>query len=120
MGYGKQIGVHRMVSGRSAGSRRGIPLEKLLIARPRSIPGPSTTRGVQEVRRTNGVGIKAVNALSTQFDIQSFREGETRRIEYACGEPKSVDKKNKSTKEENGTLITFFPMERCSKVSLQE
>ena len=57
----------------------------------------------------NGVGIKAVNALSTQFDIQSFRDGETRRIEYSCGNPEHVDKRNKSTKEENGTLITFTP-----------
>jgi len=57
----------------------------------------------------NGVGIKAVNALSTNFDIQSFREGETRRIEYSCGNPLSVDKKNKKSSEENGTYISYTP-----------
>jgi topoisomerase-4 subunit B len=57
----------------------------------------------------NGVGIKAVNALSTKFDIQSFREGETRRIEYSQGDPQSQDKKNKKTTEENGTVISYLP-----------
>ena len=55
------------------------------------------------------MGIKAVNALSTSFDIQSFREGDTRRIEYSCGDPQSIDKTNKKTKEENGTFISFVP-----------
>ena len=50
-----------------------------------------------------------MNALSTTFDIQSFREGETRRIEYAKGDPQSLDKKNKKTGEENGTVISYLP-----------
>jgi len=63
----------------------------------------------------NGVGIKAVNALSTKFDIQSFREGETRRIEYSQGDPQSQDKKNKKTTEENGTVISYLPDEAMFK-----
>ena len=38
-----------------------------------------------------------------------FVKERPRRIEFSCGEPKSLDKKNKTTKEENGTLISFTP-----------
>ena len=111
MGYGKQIDVQsdgQRIEVRDRG--RGIPLEKLLDCSSKINTGAKyDSEAFKKSVGLNGVGIKAVNALSTQFDIQSFREGETRRIEYACGEPKSVDKKNKSTKEENGTLITFLP-----------
>ena len=44
----------------------------------------------------NGVGIKAVNALSTSFDIQSFREGDTRELSILV-DPQSIDKTNKKT-----------------------
>ncbi len=111
MGYGKQIDVQsdgQRIEVRDRG--RGIPLEKLLDCSSKINTGAKyDSEAFKKSVGLNGVGIKAVNALSTQFDIQSFREGETSRIEYACGEPKSVDKKNKSTKEENGTLITFLP-----------
>jgi topoisomerase IV subunit B len=111
MGYGKQIDVvsdGQRVEVRDHG--RGIPLEKLLDCSSKINTGAKyDSEAFKKSVGLNGVGIKAVNALSTQFDIQSFRESETRRIEYACGEPQSVDKKNKSSKEENGTLITFVP-----------
>jgi len=111
MGYGKQIDVvsdGQRVEVRDHG--RGIPLEKLLDCSSKINTGAKyDSEAFKKSVGLNGVGIKAVNALSTQFDIQSFRESETRRIEYTCGEPQSVDKKNKSTKEENGTLITFVP-----------
>ena len=57
----------------------------------------------------NGVGIKAVNALSTEFRIEAFREGATRCIDFARGEVLKQDKKDKKTTEENGTSITFTP-----------
>jgi topoisomerase-4 subunit B len=111
MGFGKQIEVEsdgQRVEVRDHG--RGIPLEKLLDCSSKINTGAKyDSEAFKKSVGLNGVGIKAVNALSTQFDIQSFREGETRRIEYACGEPKAIDKKNKSTEEENGTLITFLP-----------
>ena len=111
MGFGKQIEVEsdgQKVEVRDHG--RGIPLEKLLDCSSKINTGAKyDSEAFKKSVGLNGVGIKAVNALSSQFDIQSFREGETRRIEYGCGEPKSVDKKNKSTKEDDGTLITFLP-----------
>ena len=111
MGFGKQIEVEsdgQRVEVRDHG--RGIPLEKLLDCSSKINTGAKyDSEAFKKSVGLNGVGIKAVNALSAQFDIQSFREGETRRIEFACGEPKAIDKKNKSTGEENGTLITFLP-----------
>jgi len=56
----------------------------------------------------NGVGIKAVNALSSHFDIQSFREGKMKQAEFAAG---ILEKERKESPSEldNGTLISFVP-----------
>ena len=111
MGFGKQIEVEcdgQVVTVRDFG--RGIPLEKLLDCSSKINTGAKyDSEAFKKSVGLNGVGIKAVNALSTKFDIQAFREGETRRIEFACGDVQSIDKKNKSTKEENGTMITYVP-----------
>jgi len=111
MGFGKQIDIEcdgQSVTVRDHG--RGIPLEKLLDCSSKINTGAKyDSEAFKKSVGLNGVGIKAVNALSTQFDIQSFRDGETRRIEYSCGEPNSLDKKNKATQEENGTFIQFLP-----------
>ena len=111
MGYGKQIDVE--TDGQSVIVRdhgRGIPLEKLLDCSSKINTGAKyDSEAFKKSVGLNGVGIKAVNALSTNFDIQSFREGETRRIEYSCGNPLSVDKKNKKSSEENGTYISYTP-----------
>ena len=111
MGYGKQIDVE--TDGQSVTVRdhgRGIPLEKLLDCSSKINTGAKyDSEAFKKSVGLNGVGIKAVNALSTNFDIQSFREGETRRIEYSCGNPLSVDKKNKKSSEENGTYISYTP-----------
>ena len=59
---------------------RGIPLEKLLDCSSKINTGAKyDSEAFKKSVGLNGVGIKAVNALSNQFDIQSFREGETRR-----------------------------------------
>ena len=111
MGFGKQIDVEcdgQSVTVRDFG--RGIPLEKLLDCSSKINTGAKyDSEAFKKSVGLNGVGIKAVNALSTAFDIQSFREGETRRIEYAKGDPQSLDKKNKKTGEENGTVISYLP-----------
>ena len=111
MGFGKQIDVEcdgQSVTVRDFG--RGIPLEKLLDCSSKINTGAKyDSEAFKKSVGLNGVGIKAVNALSTTFDIQSFREGETRRIEYAKGDPQSLDKKNKKTGEENGTVISYLP-----------
>jgi topoisomerase-4 subunit B len=111
MGFGKQIDVEcdgQSVTVRDFG--RGIPLEKLLDCSSKINTGAKyDSEAFKKSVGLNGVGIKAVNALSTSFDIQSFREGETRRIEYAKGDPQSLDKKNQKTGEENGTVISYLP-----------
>ena len=59
---------------------RGIPLEKLLDCSSKINTGAKyDSEAFKKSVGLNGVGIKAVNALSTKFDIQAFREGETRR-----------------------------------------
>ena len=117
MGYGKQIDVEsdgQAVTVRDFG--RGIPLEKLLDCSSKINTGAKyDSEAFKKSVGLNGVGIKAVNALSTKFDIQSFREGETRRIEFAKGDPQSLDKKNKKTTEENGTVIAYLPDEAMFK-----
>ncbi|MEC8044030.1 MAG: DNA topoisomerase IV subunit B [Verrucomicrobiota bacterium] len=111
MGFGKQIEVEcdgHSVTVRDFG--RGIPLEKLLDCSSKINTGAKyDSEAFKKSVGLNGVGIKAVNALSTKFEIQSFREGETRRIEYKKGDPQSQDKKNKKTSEENGTVISYLP-----------
>ena len=56
----------------------------------------------------NGVGIKAVNALSTSFKIEAFRDGESNSVEFANGEVIN-DEGVQKTSEKSGTLTTFVP-----------
>ncbi len=58
----------------------------------------------------NGVGSKAVNALSSYFHAQSVREGKTKYVEFAAGELIKESKEEK-TDQRNGTIITFIPDE---------
>ena len=55
----------------------------------------------------NGVGTKAVNALSSRFVIQSFREGQSRRAEFECGILQAEELE--AVKADNGTLVVFQP-----------
>ena len=55
----------------------------------------------------NGVGIKAVNALSNFFEIQAWREGETKAIEFSQGEVVEEMKKPRKDSEPNGTRLAF-------------
>ena len=111
MGFGKTIEVEcdgQLVSVRDYG--RGIPLEKLFDCASKINTGAKyDSKAFKKSVGLNGVGIKAVNALSSQFDIQAFRDGETRRIVFVRGDPTSQDRKNKKTTEENGTSICFTP-----------
>ena len=117
MGFGKQIDVQcdgQVVTVRDLG--RGIPLEKLLDCSSKINTGAKyDSEAFKKSVGLNGVGIKAVNALSSMFEIQAFREGESRRIEFAAGEVQSIDKKNKSTNEDNGTMISYVPDESMFK-----
>ncbi|MFZ9046320.1 MAG: DNA topoisomerase IV subunit B [Cyclobacteriaceae bacterium] len=110
MGFGKQIHIkvtdHR-VEVRDYG--RGIPLGKVIDCVSKINTGGKYDSGAfQKSVGLNGVGTKAVNALSTYFKVQSFREGETKVAEFERGEIKT-DAKIGKTSERNGTLTVFEP-----------
>ncbi len=111
MGFGKTIDVEcdgQTVIVRDYG--RGIPLEKLMVCASKINTGAKyDSKAFKKSVGLNGVGIKAVNALSSSFDIQAFREGDTRCITFVRGEAVSEDRKNKKTEEGNGTSICFTP-----------
>ena len=110
MGYGKTIDIkitdHR-VEVRDYG--RGIPLGKVVDCVSKINTGGKYDSGAfQKSVGLNGVGTKAVNALSNYFRVQSFRDGETKLAEFERGEVTNDAKVTKSSGR-NGTLITFEP-----------
>ena len=111
MGFGKTIEVEcdgQTVMVRDYG--RGIPLAKLMVCASKINTGAKyDSEAFKKSVGLNGVGIKAVNALSEQFGIQAFREGQTRQIEFTRGKVVSEDRKNKKTEEQDGTSICFTP-----------
>ena len=116
MGYGKTIDVkitdHR-VEIRDYG--RGIPLGKVVDCVSKINTGGKYDSGAfQKSVGLNGVGTKAVNALSTYFKVQSYREGETKIAEFVRGEVKNDAKVIKSSGR-NGTFIVFEPDETVFK-----
>jgi len=110
MGYGKTIEVsikEGFVSVRDHG--RGVPLGKVLDVSSKMNTGAKyDSKAFKKSVGLNGVGIKAVNALSSYFRIQSFREGETKTVEFCRGMLTKETHKEPST-ENNGTLIEFMP-----------
>lgn len=109
MGFGKTIDVrvtdHR-VEVRDYG--RGIPLGKVVeVVSKINTGGKYDSGAFQKSVGLNGVGTKAVNALSTYFRVQSFREGRTVWAEFERGELKQQGEEVSS--ERNGTLICFEP-----------
>jgi len=112
MGAGKTIEVE--VNEHSARVRdygRGIPLGKVVEVVSKINTGAKYDSGAfQKSVGLNGVGTKAVNALSNQFIVQAFREGQAKSAEFHQGILKSESKLEK-TQERNGTLVTFTPDE---------
>ncbi|MCD7972502.1 MAG: type IIA DNA topoisomerase subunit B [Candidatus Azobacteroides sp.] len=110
MGYGKTIEVkinEGKVLVRDYG--RGVPLNKLEDVSSKMNTGAKyDSKAFKKSVGLNGVGIKAVNALSTYFHIQSFRENQTKEVTYDKGEVVSSPKITKSD-EPNGTLTEFIP-----------
>ena len=103
---------------------RGIPLGKLIEAVSMlNTGGKYDSKAFKKSVGLNGVGLKAVNALSSHFVAQSFRDGETRRATFECGQlvadegtpgsgaasPMSPAAEGTSPDDENGTLIYFEP-----------
>lgn len=90
---------------------RGIPLGKLNDCVSKiNTGGKYDTKVFQKSVGLNGVGTKAVNALSSWFRAQSIREGKTKIVEYERGELKLNSKETKC-EERNGTIISFIPDE---------
>lgn len=110
MGNGKRIDLNvddKKVWVRDYG--RGIPLGKVIDCVSKiNTGGKYDSRAFQKSVGLNGVGTKAVNALSTHFVVQSFRDGKTKRAEFNCGELVN-DFPETETKEANGTYIEFEP-----------
>ncbi|QIP12997.1 type IIA DNA topoisomerase subunit B [Spirosoma aureum] len=109
MGFGKNIDVrvtdHR-VEVRDYG--RGIPLGKVVeVVSKINTGGKYDSGAFQKSVGLNGVGTKAVNALSGYFRVQAFREGRTVWAEFERGILKNQGEE--PTSERNGTLICFEP-----------
>ena len=110
MGNGKIIEVNidgTHVSVRDYG--RGIPLGKLKDCASKINTGAKyDSEAFKKSVGLNGVGIKAVNALSSEFIIQAYREGKTRCVNFSQGEVVSEDKKDRAEKEaKDGTALRF-------------
>jgi topoisomerase-4 subunit B len=112
MGNGKKIDVS--ITGREVRVRdygRGIPLGKLLDAVSKMNTGAKyDSKAFKKSVGLNGVGVKAVNALSSRFIIRSFRENQVKAIEFNHGLTKK-DHPLASTNEENGVEVIFEPDE---------
>jgi topoisomerase-4 subunit B len=110
MGYGKNIDVHiteSKVTVRDYG--RGIPLGKVVDVVSKINTGAKYDSGAfQKSVGLNGVGTKAVNALSSHFKVQAFREGQQKTAEFKKGVLVNDPKPGK-TDERNGTYVEFEP-----------
>ncbi len=111
MGVGKKI----MVSIRPDGTcevrdfGRGIPLGKLYeCAAQINTGGKYDGEAFKKSVGLNGVGIKAVNALSSEFEIQAYREGQTRHIRFREGELVEGSDITETTDEPDGTRVCFL------------
>src|SRR6201746_1151888 len=112
MGQGRKVEVEcneRSVKVRDYG--RGIPLGKLVDCSSIINSGAKyDSETFQKAVGLNGVGQKAVNALSHTYRAQAIREGETKVVEFEQGKLKSQSRVTKTT-ERNGTLVEFTPDE---------
>jgi len=116
MGHGKIIEINidgKTVSVRDYG--RGIPLGKVVDVVSKINTGAKyDSKAFQKAVGLNGVGTKAVNALSNYFKVTAIREGKEKSAEFERG---ILIKEYKETKsgEPNGTLITFIPDDKVFK-----
>ena len=110
MGFGKQVLVdvsEHSVSIRDFG--RGIPLDKVMDVSSKMNTGAKyDSKAFKKSVGLNGVGIKAVNALSQTFTIRSVRDGQAKQIVYCKGEVVD-DCTIVDTDDPNGTLVEFVP-----------
>jgi len=110
MGYGKHIEVNihdGKVDVRDYG--RGIPLGKVIECVSKiNTGGKYDSKAFQKSVGLNGVGTKAVNALSNYFRVQSIRDGRTKVAEFNKGNL-TLNEKEKACSDKNGTAFSFIP-----------
>lgn len=116
MGYGKHVDVNikdKTITVRDYG--RGIPLGKVVDVVSKINTGAKyDSKAFQKSVGLNGVGSKAVNALSNYFKVTAFRDGKEKTAEFERGVLLQEYKEVKTT-EENGTLVTFVPDDKIFK-----
>ncbi len=110
MGHGKEIRItvqDGVAMVRDYG--RGIPLGKVIDCVSKiNTGGKYDSKAFKKSVGLNGVGTKAVNALSSHFTVQAIRDGKTKVAEFELGNLVG-DKKISKTSEKNGTIMTFRP-----------
>ena len=110
MGYAKQVEISiqdKTVTIRDYG--RGIPLGKIVDVVSKINTGAKyDSKAFQKSVGLNGVGTKAVNALSDDFEVTAFREGKQKSASFKRGQLIQETKESKTT-EANGTLVVFTP-----------
>ncbi len=110
MGFGKEIRIDIDDEGRVEvrDFGRGIPLGKLYDCAAQINTGAKyDSEAFKKSVGLNGVGIKAVNALSTFFEIQAWREGQTKAIEFSQGKVTQDMKNPRAEEAPNGTRLCF-------------
>ena len=116
MGYGRTIEIKisdSKVQVRDYG--RGIPLGKVVdVVSKINTGGKYDSKVFQKSVGLNGVGTKAVNALSSHFLVQSVRDGQLKAAEFSQGQLVQ-DPTPQKTSQRNGTLVTFQPDETIFK-----
>ncbi|MBN8835025.1 MAG: DNA topoisomerase IV [Niastella sp. SCN 39-18] len=116
MGFGKHIDVD--IQGKTITVRdygRGIPLGKVVDVVSKMNTGAKyDSKAFQKSVGLNGVGTKAVNALSTAFKVTAYRDGKEKTAEFSKG-VLIKEYKETATKEPNGTLVVFNPDEEIFK-----
>ncbi len=116
MGYGKHVDVN--ITGKTITVRdygRGIPLGKVVDVVSKINTGAKyDSKAFQKSVGLNGVGSKAVNALSNYFKVTAYREGKEKTAEFERGVLIKEYKEAKTT-EENGTYVTFVPDDKVFK-----
>ncbi len=115
MGAGKTIEIkieENLVSVRDYG--RGIPLGKVVdVVSKMNTGGKYDTRAFKKSVGLNGVGTKAVNALSAYFKVESTRDGQLKSAEFETGN--LVNEELIDSKQRKGTLVSFVPDETIFK-----
>ncbi len=116
MGYGKSIDIsiqEGVVTIRDYG--RGIPLGKVVdVSSKMNTGGKYDSKAFKKSVGLNGVGIKAVNALSSYMLVQSFRDGESKSVEY--NRAQIIENTPVEWSDlPNGTLVNFIPDEEIFK-----